>query len=453
MKSDLDRLMSERNLDGLWVTGPGMHNPAMSYFTGLAPLTRADLVKARGQEPVLYYYPMERDNAIATGLRTKNINDYDPLRLLREARGNRARAMAARLKLSFEELGLHGRVGVYGTVDASLPLAVAKEVHAHMPEVTLVGEGEDTLLIAARATKDEAEIERIRQVGRATTAVVARTAEYLITRRVRGDTLLREDGQVLTVRDVKAHIAAWCMEQGLEDSEGVIFAIGRDGGVPHSTGKPNDPIRLGQPIVFDFFPQEIGGGYFYDITRTWCLGHAPKEVEQLHTQVQAAYNVAFDSFTPGMLCRYAQRRVCEYFEAQGHPTLLSNTTTEVGYVHTLGHGVGLNIHESPNFADVEQNNERLEPGMVFTLEPGLYYPERGMGVRLEDTLLIGRDARIEVLAEYPMDLVLPMRKASRASASRAKSAPRRPAQPAARTTKRAARKSTRPTGRAKPRRR
>ncbi len=445
MKSDLDRLMGERNLDGLWVTGPGLHNPAMSYFTGLAHLTRADLVKPRGQEPVLYYFAMERDNAIATGLRTKNINDYDPLRLLREARGNRARAMAARLKLSFEDLGLRGRVGVYGTVDAALPLAVAKELHSHMPEVTLVGEGEDTLLIAARATKDEAEIERIRQVGRATTAVMARTAEYLTTRRVRGDTLLREDGQVLAVRDVKARITAWCMELGLEDSEGVIFAIGRDGGVPHSSGKPDDPIRTGQPIVFDFFPQESGGGYFYDITRTWCLDHAPQEVEELYRQVQGAYQLALDSFTPGMLCRFAQRRVCEYFEALGHPTLLSNTTTEVGYVHTLGHGVGLNIHESPAFTDIEQNNDRLEPGMVFTLEPGLYYPERGMGVRLEDTLVIGRDARIEVLAEYPMDLVLPMRKAVRAGASRA-----RPAKPAsakpARTIKRA-------TGRAKPRRR
>src|SRR3990170_2815057 len=445
MKSDLDRLMGERNLDGLWVTGPGLHNPAMSYFTGLAHLTRADLVKPRGQEPVLYYFAMERDNAIATGLRTKNINDYDPLRLLREARGNRARAMAARLKLSFEDLGLRGRVGVYGTVDAALPLAVAKELHSHMPEVTLVGEGEDTLLIAARATKDEAEIERIRQVGRATTAVMARTAEYLTTRRVRGDMLLREDGQVLAVRDVKARIKAWCMELGLEDSEGVIFAIGRDGGVPHSSGKPDDPIRTGQPIVFDFFPQESGGGYFYDITRTWCLDHAPQEVEELYRQVQGAYQLALDSFTPGMLCRFAQRRGCEYFEALGHPTLLSNTTTEVGYVHTLGHGVGLNIHESPAFADIEQNNDRLEPGMVFTLEPGLYYPERGMGVRLEDTLVIGRDAQIEVLAEYPMDLVLPMRKAVRAGASRAKPAKPPSAKPA-RTIKRA-------TGRAKPRRR
>jgi Xaa-Pro aminopeptidase len=251
---------------------------------------------------------------------------------------------------------------------------------------------------------------------------------------------------VLTVGDVKAHIAVWCMEQGLEDSEGVIFAIGRDAGVPHSTGKAEDPIRLGQPIVFDFFPQEAGGGYFYDITRTWCLGHAPKDVERLYEQVLGAYQISLDSFTPGMLCRYAQRRVCEYFEAQGHPTLLSNTTTETGYVHTLGHGVGLNIHESPVFSDIEQNNSRLDPGMVFTLEPGLYYPERGMGVRLEDTLVIHGDARVEVLAEYPMDLVLPMRHAPRTSAPRAKAAARRPAKKAAPTKRR-------PAPRAKARRR
>jgi hypothetical protein len=162
MKSDLDRLMSERNLDGLWVTGPGMHNPAMSYFTGLAPLTRADLIRARGQEPVLYYFPMERDNAQATGLRTKNINDYDPLRLLREARGNRTRAMAARLKMSFEELGLRGRVGVYGTVDASLPLA-GKELHAHMPGIDARRRGR---FDAHCARYQDGAIERIRRAGR-----------------------------------------------------------------------------------------------------------------------------------------------------------------------------------------------------------------------------------------------------------------------------------------------
>lgn len=79
-----------------------------------------------------------------------------------------------------------------------------------------------------------------------------------------------------------------------------------------------------------------------------------------------------------------------------------------GYVHSLGHGVGLNIHEPPWFGDTATPSDLLTPGVVFTVEPGLYYPERGMGIRLEDTVWVRPDGQIEQLAEYPYDLVLPM---------------------------------------------
>ena len=56
-----------------------------------------------------------------------------------------------------------------------------------------------------------------------------------------------------------------------ESAEGTIFAIGSDAGIPHSAGTHADEIRLGKTIIFDIFPQEAGGGYFFDFTRTWCL--------------------------------------------------------------------------------------------------------------------------------------------------------------------------------------
>jgi Xaa-Pro aminopeptidase len=81
----------------------------------------------------------------------------------------------------------------------------------------------------------------------------------------------------------------------------------------------------------------------------------------------------------------------------------------MGYTHSLGHGLGLHVHERPWFGKNATEKDRLVPGVVVTLEPGLYYPEKGFGVRLEDTLWIRPDGKPEVLAEYPLDLVLPIR--------------------------------------------
>jgi Xaa-Pro aminopeptidase len=105
-----------------------------------------------------------------------------------------------------------------------------------------------------------------------------------------------------------------------------------------------------------------------------------------------------------------QQRACELFEGFGHPTPHSNPNTEEGYVHGIGHGVGLNIHERPSSGLTATDDDRLVPGVVITIEPGLYYPDRGAGVRLEDTVYARPDGVFETLAEYPLDLVLPMKK-------------------------------------------
>ena len=110
----------------------------------------------------------------------------------------------------------------------------------------------------------------------------------------------------------------------------------------------------------------------------------------------------------GELCKVYQNRTCELFESQGHPTIQNDPQTQVGYVHSLGHGLGLHVHERPMFRSVPSNVDRLDPGVVVTIEPGLYYPERGLGVRLEDTVWIRPDGQPEILADYPLDLVLPM---------------------------------------------
>lgn len=407
MKSDLDRLMAEQNIDALLILGPAAHNPAMYYMTGDAHLTQGDLLKKRGEPPVLFHWPMERDEAARTGLRTKNINDYDPVGLLKAANGERVRAEAARYTKMLEEYGVTGTVALYGKVEVAEAFAVFTELGRSLPGVNFIGQdGAKSVVVQARATKDEAEVERIRRMGEITVSVVGETAEFLTSHRVKGSTLVKKDGTPLTVGEVKRKIDVWLMERGAANPEGTIFAIGRDAGVPHSNGTASDPIELGKTIVYDIFPQEPGGGYFYDFTRTWCLGHAPVEVQGVYQEVLDAFNAVSAAFKVNALCRDYQKLICERFESHGHPTVMSNPKTQDGYVHSLGHGVGLAIHEQPAFRMLETATDRLVPGSVITVEPGLYYPDKGFGVRLEDTVWVRPDGAFETLASFPKDLVL-----------------------------------------------
>lgn len=410
MKSDLDSLMHAHNLDAILVTGPAQHNPFMVYLTGGAHLTQADLIKKRSEEPVLFCSPMERDEAIKTGLRTKNIADYGLMDLLKQANGDQLRANVLRYRQMFVEAGLtKGQVALYGRAEAGSVYALFSALQAELPGLTFVGETQNGALLQAMATKDASEVERIRRMGEITVEVVGKTADFLTGHRVEKDTLVNPDGRPLTIREVKSRINLWLAERGVENPEGTIFAIGRDAGVPHSSGNPSDLLKLGQTIVFDIFPCEAEGGYYYDLTRTWCLGYAPDEAHKLYEDVLSVYQQIHSELKVNSLCRDYQYRACELFEALGHPTLKNSPQTQEGYVHGLGHGVGLHIHERPWFTMRATAEDRLAPGAVITLEPGLYYPDRGLGMRLENTLWVCPDGQFEVLADYPLDLVLPIR--------------------------------------------
>lgn len=413
MKTDIDSLMESKNLDAILVVGNAEHNPPMTYLTGGGHVSAAVLLKKRGEEAVLFCNDMERDEAAKSGLMVRRFGEFPWADLLKEAGGDVALATAIRLERIFAGVSLTGgRVGLYGHTDLSAWFAVLAHFQARMPAVALVGEVRDESLFArAMETKSEAEVERIRRMGQITTEVVGLTADYLTSREVRADeVLLDEGGQPLTIGEVKAKIRLWLAERGADTPEGFIFAIGRDAGVPHSQGNPSDLLRLGQTIVFDIYPAEQGGGYFYDFTRTWSLGYAAPEAQKLYDEVKIAYDKVVDNLDLNAPFKDYQRMVCEVFEAGGHQSPLSTAAPLEGYVHSLGHGVGLNIHERPWSGLTVGEDNRLRPGVVITVEPGLYYPEKGMGVRLEDTLWVCPDGKMEALAEYPYDFVLKMQK-------------------------------------------
>ncbi len=410
MKSDLDILMRSKNLDAILVTGNADHNPPMYYLTGGGHISAATLIKKTGGESVLFCNDMERDEATKTGLRIIPYSTYNFEELLKEANGNHALASAIRYRRMFTDTGIHGRIGIYGNADLGSAFAIFTHLQEIMPEIELVGEtSNDSLFMKAMETKDVFEMEHIRRMGVVTTEVVRRTEKFLTSREVRADeVLLKDNATPLTIGDVKARINLWIAELGAENPEGTIFAIGRDAGVPHSVGNPSDLLRLGQTIVFDIYPCEVGGGYFYDFTRTWSFGYATPEAQKLFDEVKQVYERMRNEFVLDAPFKNYQRLTCELFEKNGHQTPLHTLAPMEGYVHSLGHGVGLNIHERPWSGLTATEDNILKPGVVFTSEPGLYYPEKGLGVRIEDTYWVRPDGKIEILAKYPYDFVLKM---------------------------------------------
>ena len=409
MKADLDQLMERENIDALWILGDASHNPSMTYFTGIAHVSNADLILIRGKEPVIFANSMEREEAASTGLKTINKAKYGIEKLIEESEGNVQLAIAKAKKLIFEEVGLtKGRVSIYGKIDVSSIITMIKYLQDLMPEIEFIGEGAISLLLDARASKDELEIERIREMGVITTAVVGKTASYLQSCQVNDDEILLDDkGEPLTIGAMHTKINYWLAESGVENPKGCIFAQGRDSAIPHSAGTREDPIRLGETIIFDIYPVEPGGGYFYDFTRTWCLGYAPEAELQLYEDVRYVYETIMAELVLDEPAAKFQDRTCELFEERGHKTRRQDEQLESGYVHSLGHGLGLDVHERPWFGKFSK--DMLSAGSVVTIEPGLYYPEKEMGCRLEDTVWVRPDGVMEILVDYPYDLVLPMK--------------------------------------------
>jgi Xaa-Pro aminopeptidase len=407
MKSDLDRLMAERGIDAAVVSGRVRGNPIMVYLTDGAKLTHAMAVKVAGQPVVLCHHSMERDEAAKVGLQTLNLGQFDQRRLAEEAGSPLGGAVLLYQQL-FRQLGVTGRVAFYGQVDQGQSFALLSALQEATPGLTVVSEYEATIFDHAQLTKDEAEIARMRDVGRKTAAAMQAAIDFIRRHRVGDGVMAKEDGSALTVGDVKREVLRHLFESGLEDPEGMIFAVGRDAGVPHSAGDPGDPLRLGESIVFDLFPREAGGGYFHDMTRTFSLGYARPEVEQIYQQVKLCYDQVVAALEVNALARTYQDLTCDILEEMGHETPRTNPQAESGYVHSLGHGVGLELHSRPRFTSTELNTDRLVPGSVFSVEPGLYYPDQGYGVRLEDLWTVDQAGRFHCLTDFPMELVVPV---------------------------------------------
>jgi Xaa-Pro aminopeptidase len=398
-----DDEMRRRDLDTVLVVGEStLGNPELAYVTGTAIPRGGIFAKRVGQRPLLVVSNIDVGSAKRGRVRNvRTYSDYDYEKLVKLH--GRERGYIRFLDLILQSLRTRGDIGIYSRNEFSHLLSVTDSLRRL--GYTMVGETDASLIETLRETKGSEEIERIRDVGARAVQVVESTLEML-RRCAVSSGKLRLEHRVLTVGMVKSRINVLLAEHDLMAPEGTVFAVGSSSADPHQMGIASEPIRVGVPLVFDLFPIGIDG-YWFDLTRTYVVGKPLPRVKRMFDAVLEVQTRILDSIREGTQASKMMSLACNLFERRRFKTirgLLRGDTdaTRIGFIHSLGHGVGLTIGERPQLSLF--NDEKLQKGNVVTVEPGLYEPEFG-GVRIEDTIVITKRG-IDNLTSLEKDLTI-----------------------------------------------
>jgi Xaa-Pro aminopeptidase len=323
-----------------------------------------------------------------TGLDVRTFERYggDELALQGLLYDEVVRETAARL---CEELGVR---------DALVPPTFPLEVADRLREIGVQVRADRELFFERRRVKNEVELAGIRRAQAACEAAND-AAREMLRRAEPSNGVLRLDGEPLTCERLKMTIDRIFGEHGTSADESIV-SHGAQTAVGHDMG--SGAIAPGEPIILDLFPRDRETGCYSDMTRTYVVGTPPEELAEYHRVVREALDRSLEGVRAGADGRQVFRDVCAFFEEHGYPTILSKTpgeTLDHGFTHSLGHGVGLEVHEQPSLG---RAGHELVAGDVITLEPGLY--RRGFGgCRLEDVVRVTEDG-VENLTRYPYDL-------------------------------------------------
>ncbi len=404
MKRDIDDLLRERGLAAALVIRGETPNSTFRYLAGppAAHITSAVLVWRPGRRPHLVHGAMERDNATATGFELSDYGAHGYRKMLDEE-GTRDRANVRLLAKVLGELGVRGPILVHGFAEIGRYYHILKRLQELAPDIVIAEDEDLGLFDRARASKDPDEVEAVRGVAKACGRAYGRIREIVQGGRLQGKRLRDAEGWV-TIGRLRRAVKRVFFEADLEEPHGNILAMGRDAGVPHNVGNDADVLEEGRPIVIDLYPAQSGGGYYFDVTRTICVGRASPELKELHALVREAVERTVEALAPETPARIYQEKVCDLFEARGHKTIRQDERLQEGYIHGLGHGIGLEVHERPHLGGPPRNGDRIALRSLFTVEPGLYYPSRDLGVRIEDVVYVRPDGSFENLTQVPYEL-------------------------------------------------
>ena len=363
------------------VIAAGEKNPDLYYRTGF--LTPDPYIYAEiGGESFMLLSDLERDRGRKEGHATNVLSTTEWEEAARKSGKRGLSAIASLFLKSREVTDLR--------VPFDFPLGLARKLADEGFSITPV-DGEFT---PARALKSREEALLIRKVQEGVEEALHDVVAILRRSKVKGD-LIHYEGTPLTSEKVKAVLKQSLLARNLIGQH-TIVAGGIQACDPHNEG--SGPLPAHRPIVFDIFPFSEESRYYADMTRTLFKGSVPPVFRDLYDSVLRAQEEAIALAAPGVDSARLHQAVEARFEATGYKTAEVEGRME-GFFHGTGHGVGLEIHESPR---VGKTGVPLEPGHVITVEPGLYYPRLGGGVRIEDMLYVTPQGH-DNLTTFPKD--------------------------------------------------
>jgi Xaa-Pro aminopeptidase len=322
---------------------------------------------------------------------------YDELEITRLARELKsgAKAYAAAIANLLERLGA---MGSPIAVPPGLGVVYADELRAR--GVTLTPDR--VLFEGLRRSKTEAEISNIEKTQAAVEAACAHARSILEESDLGSDDSLIWRGEPLTSELLRSEIDVDLLRRGCA-ADGTIAAGGPQGADPHERG--HGPLKAGESIIVDIFPMDLSTRYYSDMTRTFVKGEPNEGFRKMYDAVLESQDAALSMIKAGVNGRDVHRKVADVLHEAGYKTNVHDQEpgkplTE-GFFHGTGHGVGLEIHEAPRIAPVD---EELIPGDVVSVEPGVYDPGIG-GVRIEDLVVVTEDG-CRNLTRFPKGFVV-----------------------------------------------
>lgn len=361
----LSQLLKEEDLDAYLIRDDSS-NPNLYYLTDFEASDPFTLLQTRDKKillvPQLEYSRAKEEAEVDQVVSASDFEEGD-------SRDNDEKQLRI-LKKFFSELGID-KIGV----PEDFPLKLAEELRTKFDLRPVKNPAAEL-----RKIKDETEIEKLREAQKTTGKAMKKARQMIEEANTEGGKLVHEE-ETLTSEKIKKRIKKFLIEEGCYVPHETIVASGKESAKPHATG--SGPIKPGEPIVVDIFPRR--DRYFGDMTRTFVKGEKPEKLEKMEKAVRAALEKGLETLETSetVTASEVHEEVCETLEQRGFDTLRTGAE-EKGFIHSTGHAVGLELHEAPRIAD---NEDELQPGMVLTIEPGLYDPEVG-GVRIEDMILV-----------------------------------------------------------------
>lgn len=254
----------------------------------------------------------------------------------------------------------------------------------------------NAMLFPERLVKSEQEVKYLKKANRRTVEAMD-LAINIVSKSTIKNRKLYYKGAVLTSERMKGFINSFLA--GVEfTASHTIVAGGRDSWMPHNTG--NGPLYAHRPIIIDIFPRSQTTGYFGDMTRTVVKGKPPAMLIKMYNTVLEGQKLGLRLVQHGIRAEKIHKSIFNFFNQKGFKTEKIDGKHQ-GFIHSTGHGIGLEIHEPPRVA---ANKEVLVKGNVVTIEPGLYYEKLG-GIRIEDTVLVTNKGCLS-LTRYKKQFIL-----------------------------------------------